>query len=570
MRLVSSLTAGAAIVAAAVIGITVAQASPGSVERGVATLPGVGAVTAPAEIVPNKPSTAQPHALTKAAATANQGSFNWSGYVANDGGYTSVTSSWIQPTVSCTSKGIVSFWIGLDGWTNGTVEQDGTGADCRTGKPAYYAWWQTFPTNSQQTYAVTVAPGDSITSTVSYANQQYTLVLSDRTQGWTKTTTADAPDGSANASAEIVAEAASVNSTVTQLPNFRTVTFTNSAIDGTSLPDTDAAAVDMVNSTGSVIASTGQQDANGTFDIVYRGGVGNVQAAFQSDAGTLHTYDASGDDDQKQTMLAGTNPSIAPLPSGGYETAYQGTNGHLMVSGTGGSGTVDTGLAMAAGTSPSITALPKGAFEVAFQADTGFLRTYTSTGASGSLGFGLFGGTSPSIAALATGGVEIAFQANTGELWAYSSASGAAASLKLAMANDTSPSITSMPKSGFMVAFQGDTGFLWMYSSSGTAVDQGLGMAPGSSPSIASTSAGGFAVALQANTRTLWTYVSGVGSSDQKLAMAPGTDPAIVAVPGGYETALQLSSGEFMVTGNAGAVHTGQQVLRGTSPDIAP
>jgi hypothetical protein len=138
------------------------------------------------------------------------------------------------------------------------------------------------------------------------------------------------------------------------------------------------------------------------------------------------------------------------------------------------------------------------------------------------------------------------------------------------MANDTSPSITSMPKSGFMVAFQGDTGFLWMYSSSGTAVDQGLGMAPGSSPSIASTSAGGFAVALQANTQTLWTYVSGVGSSDQKLAMAPGTDPAIVAVPGGYETALQLSSGEFMVTGNAGAVHTGQQVFRGTSPDIAP
>jgi hypothetical protein len=570
VRLVSSLTAGAAVVVAAAIGITAAQASPGSVQRGVTALPGAGAVTAPAQIAPNKSSTARTHTFAKSAGVAKQGSFNWSGYVGDDGGYTSVTSSWIQPTVSCTSKGIVSFWVGLDGWTNGTVEQDGTGADCRTGKAAYYAWWQTYPANSQQTYSVTVAAGDAITSTVSYANDQYTLVLTDRTQGWTKTTTAAAPDGSANASAEIVAEAASVNGTVSQLPNFRTVTFTGSAIDGTSLPDTDAAAVDMVNQTGSVIASTGQQDADGTFGIVFQGGVAGIQAAFQSDAGALHTYDSAGDDNQKQAVLAGTDPSIAALPGGAYETAYQGTTGHLTVSGVGGSGTVDTGLQMAPGTSPSITALPKGGYEVAFQADTGLLSTYTSTGASASLGYGMSGGTSPSITALATGGVEIAFQANTGELWAYVSTSGSAASLKLTMAGGTSPSITAMPKSGFMIAYQADTGFLWMYSSSGGPVNQGLGMAAGSSPSIAANSSGGFAVALQANTQTLWTYVSGVGSSDQKLAMAPGTDPAIVAVSGGYETAVQLSSGEFMVAGNAGVVHTGQQMLRGTSPDIAP
>jgi hypothetical protein len=568
VRLVRSAIAATVVVAAAAIGITAAQASPGPVQRDVARIPGADAVTAPAELVPNP--TARARAQTKVGAVANQGSFNWSGYVADDGGYTSVSSNWIQPTVTCSSKGIVSFWIGLDGWTNGTVEQTGTGADCRTGKPQYYAWWQTFPANSQQTYAVTVLPGDSITSTVSFADGQYTLVLTDNTQAWTKTTVAAAPVGSANASAEIVAEAASVNKVVSVLPDFGSATFTDSEIDGSAVADAGAAAVNMVNSSGSVIAATDAVDDTGAFDITYRGGVGSVQAAFQSSAGTLHTYDAAGDVDQEQTMLPGTSPSITALPGGGYETAFQDTDGNLVVSGNGATTAVDTGLAMAPGTSPSITTLPKGGFEVAFQADTGFLWTYMSGGTGVNLDFGLFRGSSPSIAALASGAVAIVFQANTGQLWTYSSTTGSAASVKLNMAPGTSPSVAALPKGGFIVAFQSDQGFLWMYSSSGSSVNQSLGMAAGTSPSIATASGGGYGVAIEANTRSLWTFVSGVGSTDQKLAMAPGTGPAIVAVPGGYETAAQAASGDFVVAGASGGVNTGQVMLKGTSPDIAP
>jgi hypothetical protein len=572
VRLARSVIAATVVVAAAAIGITAAQASPGPAQRDVARIPGAEAVTAPAELVPNpNPNTkARARAQATVGAAANAASFNWSGYVANDGGYTSVTSNWIQPAVTCSSNGIVSFWVGLDGWTNGTVEQTGTGADCRTGKPQYYAWWQTFPANSQQTYVVTVAPGDSLSSTVSFADGQYTLVLTDSTQAWTKTTVAAAPAGSANASAEIVAEAASVNKAVTLLPEFATATFTGSEIDGTALPTTAAAPVDMVNQSGSVIASTGAEDDTGAFDVTYRGGVAGVQAAFQSSAGTLHTYDAAGDVNQKQTMLPGTSPSIAGLPAGGYETAYQNTDGDLVVSGTGTSGPLDTGLGVAPGTSPSITALPKGGFEVAFQANTGLLWTYTSAGTSANLDLGLMRGTSPSIAALASGAVAVVFQANTGQLWTYTSATGTAASAKLGMAPGTSPSVAALAKGGFIVAFQSDTGFLWMYSSNGSSVNQGLGMAAGTSPAIATASGGGYGVAIEANTRSLWTFVSGVGSVDQKLALAPGAGPSIVAVPGGYESAVQAASGDFVVTGPAGRVDTGQVMLKGTSPDIAP
>jgi hypothetical protein len=561
VRLARSVAAIAVALAATSVGIASAQASPVS---GV-TPAGVGAVTVPAKVVPNSVH-AHARAATGAAA-ANLASLNWAGYVATGATYTSVTSHWIQPQLTCTTKGIVSFWVGLDGWNDGTVEQTGTGADCRTGSPQYYAWWETFPTNSQQTYAgVPVAPGDQLSSTVSFADGQYSLVLGDATQNWTRTTVAPAPTGATNASAEVVAEAASLNNAVTQLADFDTATFTDSTIGGQALPDAGGQLVDMQNSSGSVIAKTASVDATGDFTATFTGGVAAVHAAFQGADGTLHNYSGAGDTPLKQTMMAGTSPSVAPV-AGGAETAYQSTGGFLTV--TGPAGTRNTGLGMMAGTSPSITAFSGGGFEVAFQANTGFLWTYTSANVSTNLGFGLNAGSSPSIVQLATGSVEIAFQANTTALWAYSSV-GTGRTLRLGMAAGTSPSLTALPTSGYMIAFQANSGLLWTFTSPGTSVNRSLGMAPGTSPSIAASAKGGFGIAFQANTGTLWTFVSSVGAEDQARKMATGTSPAIVGVTGGYETAYQSDTGAFEVTGAVGDVDPQQSALQGTSPDIAP
>jgi hypothetical protein len=51
-------------------------------------------------------------------------------------------------------------------------------------------------------------------------------------------------------------------------------------------------------------------------------------------------------------MLAGTSPSIAALPSGGYEVAFQANTGNLWTVGSADNG--DHKLGMLAGTSPSI------------------------------------------------------------------------------------------------------------------------------------------------------------------------------------------------------------------------
>jgi Peptidase A4 family len=206
-------------------------------------------------------------------AAVNQTSTNWSGYAATSGGYTAVSSSWTEPSVSsCTSNGIVAFWIGLDGWGSGTVEQDGTGVDCSSGSPEQFAWWETYPENDIQEYGNYVAGGDSMTSTVTYeGGDEYDMVLTDDTQGWTENNPVAGPSGAQNASAEVIAEAVTANGSVTELPDFGQVDFTGSTIDGDSLQEQGAQPIDMVDDGGDVIASTGTADSNGDFSVAYTG-----------------------------------------------------------------------------------------------------------------------------------------------------------------------------------------------------------------------------------------------------------------------------------------------------------
>src|SRR5439155_17097705 len=72
---------------------------------------------------------------------------NWAGYVvARDGvRITEVRGSWVQPAIRCTGARLQysSFWIGIDGSANDTLEQLGTEADCKSGRASYGAWWET-------------------------------------------------------------------------------------------------------------------------------------------------------------------------------------------------------------------------------------------------------------------------------------------------------------------------------------------------------------------------------------------------------------------------------------------
>lgn len=202
---------------------------------------------------------------------ANRTSTNWAGYAATGGSFTTVGASWVEPDVTCTSTGIVAFWVGLDGWGSDTVEQDGTGVDCTHGTPRHFAWWETYPVNSIQQYSDPVAVGDHLSSTVTaQAGGVYELVLTDATQGWTERNLAHLA-GAADASAEIVAEAVTAGDNVTPLPDFHSAAFTGATVDGVAAPAAGAVPVDMTDQFGARIAQTQRADTAGDFQVDYTG-----------------------------------------------------------------------------------------------------------------------------------------------------------------------------------------------------------------------------------------------------------------------------------------------------------
>jgi hypothetical protein len=67
--------------------------------------------------------------------------------------------------VSCTSQtSLAAFWVGIDGCSSSSVEQDGTLAECYGGAAYYYTWWEMYPANAIQVVGQTLRAGDSITA----------------------------------------------------------------------------------------------------------------------------------------------------------------------------------------------------------------------------------------------------------------------------------------------------------------------------------------------------------------------------------------------------------------------
>ena len=98
------------------------------------------------------------------AAVANNGvqvlpSVNWSGYADVESGSSTVSAvsgRWTIPQVSCPSglysnqDAFAAQWVGIDGATNGTVEQLGTGEQCYEDQLYYYVWYEMFPNGTVQ------------------------------------------------------------------------------------------------------------------------------------------------------------------------------------------------------------------------------------------------------------------------------------------------------------------------------------------------------------------------------------------------------------------------------------
>jgi hypothetical protein len=183
---------------------------------------------------------------------ASATSENWSGYAESGapGTFTSVSSFWTEPTVTCAAQQTFSsFWVGLDGDGTQSVEQTGTEADCNNGVATYQGWFEMFP-NAPVFYNNPVAPGDTMSaSVVANGGGAFTLTLSDQTRGWTQTTSQTSATAQLG-SAEIIAEAPSDTNGVLPLSNFGTVNFANAMINNAALAAASPTELTMVSAAG--------------------------------------------------------------------------------------------------------------------------------------------------------------------------------------------------------------------------------------------------------------------------------------------------------------------------------
>src|ERR1700683_4370004 len=85
---------------------------------------------------------------------------NWAGYASLTSltkptvdSVTNVKGQWTVPTLDCAknrSDTYSSVWVGIDGYSDSTVEQLVTEQDCNRSTPVYYAWYELYPSYAEE------------------------------------------------------------------------------------------------------------------------------------------------------------------------------------------------------------------------------------------------------------------------------------------------------------------------------------------------------------------------------------------------------------------------------------
>jgi len=206
-------------------------------------------------------------------------STNWSGYADTGSSFSNVSGHWTEPSASCSRRttSLAAFWVGIDGYSSDSVEQDGTLIECYEGTAYQYTWWEMYPTNDIQVVGETLAAGDSISASVVRSGSDYTLAVTDSTHSANSFSTTQSCSSCANSSAEWIAEAPSGSSGVYPLAHFSTWTASSAAVTEGSTSGVISSFTDdeitMVGSeTGAVTAQPGSLNSSGNgFSVTWEG-----------------------------------------------------------------------------------------------------------------------------------------------------------------------------------------------------------------------------------------------------------------------------------------------------------
>jgi len=194
---------------------------------------------------------------------------NWAGYAALGGPFTSVSTTWTEPSISCPSSGrsALASFAGLDGDGSNTVEQIGSFATCGRGVARHKGFFEMYPQSAVK-IAKPLHAGDSLTASVVASGSNFTLTLVNHTAGWTFTTHQQS-SGARLASAEAITEAPQGGGgRVLPLASFGQINYSGSTANGQALGNLHPDAVTMVTNNGTVKAAPGGI-SGGSFSVFW-------------------------------------------------------------------------------------------------------------------------------------------------------------------------------------------------------------------------------------------------------------------------------------------------------------
>ncbi len=197
------------------------------------------------------PSTHLPHPAAVSNGPDNAKiykSTNWSGYAdvaAKNVKLTNVSAEFTVAGVNCAASGTGTYgswtaeWVGLDGFSSASVEQDGVSAYCATttSTPVYYVWYETYP---DATVTVgNVNAGDAINVAVGRykTTNSYLITITDITSQSSYSNTVACPSGSTcpDTSAEVIMEAP-YEAGILPLADYGMATFGSSQVSANYAP----------------------------------------------------------------------------------------------------------------------------------------------------------------------------------------------------------------------------------------------------------------------------------------------------------------------------------------------
>jgi hypothetical protein len=286
-------------------------------------------------------------------------------------------------------------------------------------------------------------------------------------------------------------------------------------------------------------------------------------------------------------MAQQTNPSLAALPNGSFDEAFQASDRTLWFANSvqGGHQVVQTACSTAPyivtpGTSPAL-AVDKQSIENFLFAEGGEATSLevpvqnqvcsTSRGTIAPT-------TSPSVAALNVGPNEGGYifveswVDSSGVVWVREPGKGThVAGNGVPAAPGTSPSVAAGLNGTWKLAYQGTDNRLWTVNSAGVTTQTLSFLNPGTSPAVAGLADGRFEMAFVARGGTLWADLNGNGHQVGTMTVAPGSNAAIAGNSAdSWEIAVPRSGDNHLVEVTPGDVvrDTGQVVAANTTPAV--